>query len=67
MSKLFLLIAFWPMLCCDRCDVTPFCVTASVSAAVVLYVCTSLIVELRALAALGSSSRHSPKSSLRFL
>lgn len=49
MPYLFLLIAFWPLVCCEKCDYTAVCVTVSIAVAVVLYVVASIIHELRLL------------------
>ena len=49
MPYLFLLIALWPLLCCEKCDVTVVCVTVSIAVAVVLYAFASIIRELRVL------------------
>ena len=50
MYYLFLLIALWPLVCCETCDYTAVCVTVSIAAAVVLYVVASIVHELRLLA-----------------
>ena len=50
MPNLFLLLALWPLVCCEKCDYTAVCVTASVAAAAVLYVVASIVHELRLLA-----------------
>ena len=50
MPTLFLLLALWPLLCCEKCDYTAACVTASIAAALVLYTVASLVHELRLLA-----------------
>lgn len=50
MPTLFLLFALWPLLCCEKCDYTAACVTASITVALVLYVVASLVHELRLLA-----------------
>ena len=50
MPYLFLLIALWPLVCCEKCDYTGVCVTLSVLVAVVLYVGASIVQELRLLA-----------------
>ena len=49
MPYLFLLIAFWPLVCCEKCDYTAVCVTISIAVAVVLYASASIIRELRVL------------------
>ena len=54
MPYFYLLIAFWPLVCCEQCDVTYACVTFSIAVAVVLYVVASIVHELCAL------SRHRP-------
>lgn len=50
MPYLFLLIVFWPLVCCDKCDYTPVCVTISITVALVSYIVASLVHELRLLA-----------------
>ena len=50
MPYLFLLIALWPLVCCENCDVTPVCVTLSITVALLLYVVASIVHELRLLA-----------------
>ena len=50
MANLFLLIALWPLVCCENCDVTPVCVTLSITVALLLYVVASIVHELRLLA-----------------
>jgi hypothetical protein len=50
MPYLFLLIALWPLVCCEQCDYTGICVTLSVAVAVALYVVASIVRELRLLA-----------------
>lgn len=50
MPYFFLLFALWPLLCCEKCDYTTACVTASITVALVLYVVASLVHELRLLA-----------------
>ncbi len=49
MPSLFLLIALWPLVCCEKCDYTAVCVMTSIIAALVLYVIASIIHELRLL------------------
>ena len=49
MPNLFLLIAFWPLVCCEKCDYTPVCVTVSIAVALVCYVVASIVYELRLL------------------
>ena len=49
MPYFFLLISFWPLVCCEKCDVSYACVVISIAAAVVLYVVASIVHELRAL------------------
>ncbi|MBL0124400.1 MAG: hypothetical protein IPP88_17290 [Betaproteobacteria bacterium] len=49
MPYLFLLIAFWPLVCCEECDFTVVCVTASIGAAIALYAIASIVRELRLL------------------
>ena len=48
-----LLIAFWPLVCCEKCDYSPVCIFLSASLAVTLYVVISISHELRLLAAWG--------------
>ena len=50
MPYLFLLIVFWPLVCCEKCDYTAICVTSSIAVAVVLYIVASIVHELRLLA-----------------
>lgn len=50
MPYLFLLLALWPLVCCEKCDYTPVCVSLSITLALVLYVLASIIHELRLLA-----------------
>ena len=50
MPYLFLLIAFWPLVCCEKCDYTAVCVTISIVVALVLYIVASIVHELRLLA-----------------
>jgi hypothetical protein len=52
-----LLIALWPLVCCDQCDYTIVCVTLSAAVSAGLYVLFALIYELRLLAALGRATR----------
>jgi len=54
MPYLFLLIVFWPLVCCDKCDYTAVCVTLSIVVAVLLYAAASIVHELRLL------ERHRP-------
>ena len=49
MPSLFLLIALWPLVCCEKCDYTAVCVMTSIIAALVLYVVASIVHELRLL------------------
>ena len=49
MPYLFLLIVFWPLVCCEKCDYTAVCVTFSIAVALVLYIVASIIHELRLL------------------
>ena len=49
MPYLFLLIALWPLVCCEKCDYTAVCVMLSIATAVVLYVVASIVHELRLL------------------
>ncbi len=49
MPYLFLLIALWPLVCCEECDVTAVCVMASIGVAVALYAIASIVHELRLL------------------
>lgn len=49
MPYLFLLIAFWPLVCCEKCDYTPMCMTISIVVAVLLYAVASIVHELRLL------------------
>lgn len=49
MPYLFLLIALWPLVCCEKCDYTPVCVTLSIATAIVLYIVASIVHELRLL------------------
>ena len=57
MRYLVLLIALWPLVCCQQCDQTWACITLSVSVAFLLHVTLSIAYELRLLAGLGSSSQ----------
>lgn len=50
MPYVFLLIAFWPLACCEKCDYTAVCITASIIVALVLYAVASIVRELRILA-----------------
>lgn len=49
MPYLFLLIAFWPLVCCEQCDYTTVCMTISIVVAVLLYAIASIVRELRLL------------------
>ncbi len=49
MPYLFLLIVFWPLVCCEKCDYTAVCVTISLAVALVLYIVGSIVHELRLL------------------
>ena len=49
MPYLFLLIVFWPLVCCEKCDYTAVCVTISIAVALVLYIVASIVHELRLL------------------
>ena len=49
MPYLFLLIVFWPLVCCEKCDYTAICVTFSITVALVLYIVASIVHELRLL------------------
>ncbi len=49
MPYLFLLLGFWPLVCCEQCDFTAACVVISVAVGVVLYVIASIVHELRSL------------------
>ena len=49
MPYLFLLIALWPLVCCEKCDYTAVCVTISFAVALVLYIVASIVHELRLL------------------
>ena len=49
MPYLFLLIDFWPLVCCEKCDYTAVCVTISIAVALVLYIVASIVHELRLL------------------
>ena len=50
MPYLFLLIVFWPLVCCEKCDYTAVCVTISIVVGLVLYIIASIVHELRLLA-----------------
>ena len=50
MPYLFLMIALWPLVCCEKCDYTAVCVTISIAVALVLYIVASIVHELRLLA-----------------
>ena len=52
-----LFVALWPLVCCERCDYTPVCVTLSIGVAIVLYAALSVVHELRLLAAWGHADR----------
>lgn len=58
MPYLFLLIVFWPLVCCERCDYTAVCVTISITVALVLYSVASIVRELRLLAVHRPIGRH---------
>lgn len=49
MPYFFLLIALWPLVCCEKCDYTAVCVTISIAVALVLYIVASIVHELRSL------------------
>lgn len=49
MPYLFLLVALWPLACCEKCDYTAVCVTVSITVAVALYVVASIVRELQLL------------------
>lgn len=49
MPNFALLIAFWPLVCCEVCDYSALCVTVSIVVALILYVVASLVHELRLL------------------
>ena len=50
MANIFLLIAFWPLVCCEKCDYTAVCITVSIIVALVLYITASIVHALRTLA-----------------
>ena len=60
MRYLVLLLALWPLVCCQQCDQTWACITLSVSVAFLLHVTLSIAYELRRLAEFGSSG-HCPQ------
>jgi hypothetical protein len=49
MPSLFLLIALWPLVCCEECHYTVACVGLSIAVAACLYVVASIVHELRLL------------------
>ena len=58
MANIFLLIAFWPLVCCEKCDYTAVCITVSIMVAIVLFIAASIVHELRALAIHRSQRIH---------
>ena len=52
-----LLIALWPLVCCERCDYTLICVTLSFGVAFLLYALLSIVHELRLLEGWGHAKR----------
>ena len=46
-----LLIALWPLVCCEKCDYTPICILLSTSLAAILHIGLSIAHELKLLAA----------------
>ncbi len=58
MLYLFLLIAFWPLLCCEKCDYSAVCVTISIAVALVSHIAASIVHELRLLATHRYVGRH---------
>ena len=50
MPYLFLLIVFWPLVCCEKCDYTAVCMTISIAVALVSYIVAAIVHELRLLA-----------------
>lgn len=57
MRYLVLLIALWPLICCQQCDQTWACGTLSIAVAFLLHVVLSIAHQLLRLAKFGPAGR----------
>ena len=58
MRYAILILVFWPLVCCEKCDYTPVCIFLSTGMAIIMYIVISISHELRSLAAWSQGRRR---------